>query len=277
MKRLFIQLITSIVRSAFLVAVLLVPVCHSLASETFSPQEVAERVNQDRVAAGLPALRLDQTLSVAAEAKAQDMATKEYFAHTAPDGTTPWYFFEKAGYSYRYAGENLAIHFTDVEDEESAWMASEKHRENILSPKYVETGIAVAEIPWKGKTTLLTVELFGTRFGETVADTSPWKSLDGVSPTVSGVSASRERSVSAGQRVTKLSLAGHNVMPVALSQAEDTSVVASFPSLFGISMRTLVIATLICIGCLEVIAASIVFRLLLRRDRLNVSHNATPM
>ncbi len=193
MKHICLQLATGFTKGVALATLLFVPMRAFAESGVFSPQEVANRVNQDRVVAGLPPLRLDATLSEAAAAKVEDMATKEYFSHTSPDGTTPWYFFEKAGYAYRYAGENLAIHFTSVESEESAWMASEKHRENILSPKYVETGSAVAEIPWNGKTTILTVELFGTRFGEAIADTSPWKNISSDSPVVSGVNASSDQ------------------------------------------------------------------------------------
>lgn len=269
------QFVTFCTRKALFALVFFVPTHIALAG-TFSSQDVADWVNQDRLSVGLPALRIDPVLSQAAEAKVMDMVSKEYFAHTAPDGTTPWSFFEKAGYAYRYAGENLAIHFTDAKDEEFAWMASEKHRENILSPKYVETGIAVAEIPWKGKTTVLTVELFGTRFGESVADTAPWKSLSvdaPVAPMVSGVSSAHEQANRASE--------GRDV-PDASAETQGAKVGASsvFLSVFllpDISIHTLVVATLMCIGCLEGIAAAIVLRLFLHRPRLSSSRNITPM
>lgn len=132
------------------------------------PSEVVSLTNDDRLAVGLVPLRWDETLARAAEAKADDMAEKKYFAHTSPEGKTPWFFFEKSEYQYRFAGENLAIHFTDAKEEELAWMKSEKHRENILSPKYVDIGVAVRELQWEGKTTLIVVQLFGARHGETL-------------------------------------------------------------------------------------------------------------
>ena len=61
--------------------------------------------------------------------KAQDMATLGYFAHVSPDGKTPWYWIEKVGYDYQYAGENLAINFSDSKDVTNAWMASPLHKE----------------------------------------------------------------------------------------------------------------------------------------------------
>ena len=280
MKHICLQFATCFTKVVALAMLLFVPMQAFAESGTFSSQEVADQVNQDRVAAGLSPLRLDETLSEAAAAKAKDMATKEYFSHTSPEGTTPWYFFEKAGYTYRYAGENLAIHFTNVESEESAWMASEKHRENILSPKYVETGIAVAEIPWNGKTTILTVELFGTRFGESIADTSPWKNISNDSPVVSGAVASREQT----EAMNHPSHVDISAAPLA-SRTETTSLprddyfLTAFPTflLSETVVRTIGMIALGLIGCLEIVAAGIVYRLLLHRVHLNSSRNATPM
>lgn len=272
-----------LMRSFFLAALLMVPF-EIQASSSFSSQEVVEYMNRDRVAVGLPALRLDSALSEAAVAKAHDMATKEYFAHTSPDGTTPWYFFEKAGYAYRYAGENLAIHFSDAKDEEAAWMASEKHRENILSPKYVETGIAAVEIPWNGKTTMLTVELFGTRFGESITDTSPWKPVVSGASVVSGVSTLREgnRSDSASRADgSNASLETQPILSQPLSQfshQEGTSLVSiSLPLMPEVSANTVVAGVLGFIGCLEIIAAIIVSRMFLRKNFFCSSHNTMPM
>lgn len=272
-----------LINSFFAVLLLVVPFGIQ-ASSSFSSQEVVGYMNRDRVAAGLPALRLDAALSEAAAAKAHDMATKEYFAHTSPDGTTPWYFFERAGYVYRYAGENLAIHFSDAKDEETAWMASEKHRENILSPKYVETGIAVVEIPWNGKTTMLTVELFGTRFGESIADTSPWKPVVSGAPVVSGVSTLHEGNRSDSASRADNSNASSETQPALsqhLSQSSYqegiSSVSISLPLMSDVSVSTVVAGMLGLIGCLEIIAAIIVSRMFLRKNFLCSSHNTTPM
>ena len=91
------------------------------------------------------------------------MLNKGYWAHFAPDGTSPWSFFTKFGYKYKYAGENLARDFSNPGSVVNAWMASSSHRENLLSPKYKEIGIAVVEGKLNGVDTTLVVQLFGTR------------------------------------------------------------------------------------------------------------------
>lgn len=132
-------------------------------ASAITPEKVLELVNTDRVSIGLPALTVNEQLTQAAQAKVKDMAEKNYFAHTSPDGKTPWNFIDEAGYSYHYAGENLAIRFTNTEDEHAAWMASPTHRANILSNKYLETGIAVWMTEQNGQKVLIVVEEFGTK------------------------------------------------------------------------------------------------------------------
>lgn len=139
---------------------------HVVMAEGILPSDVLSRMNQDREASGLPGLLLSNTLSRAAEMRLEDMETNEYFAHVSPSGVLPWASFESVKYRYRYAGENLAIHFLDADAEETAWMASEEHRDNILNARYRDVGIAVREISWKGGRTVLAVVLFGTRVGD---------------------------------------------------------------------------------------------------------------
>ena len=135
------------------------------ADSPITPEKVLALVNADRVSIGLPALTVNEQLTAAAEAKARDMADKDYFAHTSPEGKTPWNFIDAAGYSYHYAGENLAIRFTNAEEEHKAWLASPTHRANILSNRYLETGIAVWLTEQEGKKSLIVVEEFGTKPG----------------------------------------------------------------------------------------------------------------
>lgn len=130
------------------------------------PSEVIALTNQKRVEVGLGSLEVDDVLTRAARAKGEDMLAQNYWAHVAPDGTQPWKFFIDAGYKYRFAGENLARDFSDPQSAVEAWMASPSHRENMLSSKYKETGIAVVEGDLNGVETTLIVQLFGTQFEE---------------------------------------------------------------------------------------------------------------
>lgn len=130
-----------------------------------SPERIVELTNKERAATGAPILRIDSSLTQAALGKASDMLTKGYWAHVAPDGTEPWYFFTNAGYQYRYAGENLARDFSNPDAVISAWMASPTHRDNLLAPRYDDIGVAVVQGDLKGVKTTLVVQLLGKKLG----------------------------------------------------------------------------------------------------------------
>lgn len=127
------------------------------------PQAILEYTNQARREAGVSPLHFDDKLNEAAMAKASHMFAYNYWAHVAPDGTKPWYFFIQAGYKYRFAGENLARDFSNSKDVVDAWLNSPTHRENLLSPRYEDIGIGVVKGELNGVTTTLVVQLFGTK------------------------------------------------------------------------------------------------------------------
>jgi uncharacterized protein YkwD len=127
-----------------------------------SPSEVIRLTNIQRQANGLSAVTENATLDSAALAKGNDMLAKGYWAHFAPDGTSPWSFFLKFGYKYKYAGENLARDFSDASSAVTAWMNSPSHKENILNPNYREIGIGVVEGSLAGVDTTIIVQFFGT-------------------------------------------------------------------------------------------------------------------
>ena len=127
------------------------------------PDAIIALTNEKRSEAGLTTLQLNGSLSQAAKAKGEHMLANEYWAHTAPDGTEPWSFFVGVGYKYRYAGENLARDFSDPNSAVEAWMASPSHRDNLLSSKYKEIGVAVVEGDLEGVDTTIIVQFFGTQ------------------------------------------------------------------------------------------------------------------
>lgn len=117
--------------------------------------------NKDRALQNVSELKVSPLLEIAAQMKANDMASKSYFAHNTPDGKTPWYWLEQAGYKYLYAGENLAVNFVESEDIQKAWMASPRHRSNIINPKFTEIGIATSTGIYKGREAVFVVQMFG--------------------------------------------------------------------------------------------------------------------
>jgi len=123
---------------------------------------LVDLANGDRATQHLGTLTINERLVAAAQAKANDMAAKSYFAHVSPEGVNPWHWFTQAGYKFEYAGENLAVDFNDSADVNSAWMNSPTHRQNILDPHFTEIGIAIAQGMYQGRPTTFVVQEFGS-------------------------------------------------------------------------------------------------------------------
>jgi uncharacterized protein YkwD len=138
----------------------------SSASQTVASDITAENIigltNASRVGTGESVLTANAKLSLAAEAKADDMLVKNYFSHTSPEGVTPWKWIDRESYDYSYAGENLAMDFQSAEKMEDAWMKSPTHRANILNEKYKDIGVAVKSGSINGSETILAVVMFGS-------------------------------------------------------------------------------------------------------------------
>ena len=104
-------------------------------------QKVVDLTNQERAKNGLSALKVDLSLSKMARDKSQDMSTNHYFSHTSPTYGSPFEMMKKYGITYRYAGENIAMGQRTPEEVVTAWMNSEGHRKNILSPNFTSIGV----------------------------------------------------------------------------------------------------------------------------------------
>lgn len=127
------------------------------------PSELAGIGNRDRLAFGMHKLQVDPRLMRAAQEKARDMAERGYFSHQDPNGTEPWHWLIDSGYEYAYAGENLAFRFEDSEEVQKAWLASESHRANLLSPHYQDIGIGVATGTVNGQSGTFVVQFFASK------------------------------------------------------------------------------------------------------------------
>lgn len=122
---------------------------------------LVDYANKDRDAQNYSHLAINPILVKAAQMKADDMAQKGYFAHTSPEGKTPWYWFRQAGYDFSYAGENLAVNFNESVEVNDAWMNSPGHKANIMNDKFTEIGIATQQGMYQGRPTVFVVQLFG--------------------------------------------------------------------------------------------------------------------
>ncbi len=103
--------------------------------------------NSARSQNGVGGLNLNDKLDAAAQAKANDMASRNYWSHNTPEGSPPWVFVSNQGYSYQKLGENLAAGFSDEQSTINGWMASQPHRENLLDPAFVDVGFGFANNP----------------------------------------------------------------------------------------------------------------------------------
>ncbi len=146
--------------------------------------DLLKYTNDRRAAANEPTLKLNDELSRAAAAKAADMFANQYWAHTSPAGRDPWSFISDAGYTYLFAGENLARDFGDSRSVVNAWMNSPSHKENLLNSRYQDVGFAVVNGKYNDYETTLVVQMFGAKSVATPTVESPEKALPVVSKPV---------------------------------------------------------------------------------------------
>ncbi|MCX8016118.1 MAG: CAP domain-containing protein [Patescibacteria group bacterium] len=144
----------------FLLAYYLIPSSDFLAS--LISTSIVQYTNQYRLTSNAPQLVINPLLNEAARLKAEDMAQRGYFSHNSPDNITPWEWLKKVGYDYLYAGENLALNFTDSQEVVEAWLNSESHRQNLLNPNFKEIGIGIAKGTYKNQPAIFIVQFFGT-------------------------------------------------------------------------------------------------------------------
>lgn len=142
------------------VGVFLLPKTAVFASE-ITTSKLIELTNQERINDNLPPLSINSKLEEAAVNKANSLITNQYFSHTSPDGKNFSEWIKEVNYEYVYAGENLAMDFITAEGVVKAWMNSESHKKNILSPLYDETAIAITSGIFNGQPTTIITQLFG--------------------------------------------------------------------------------------------------------------------
>jgi uncharacterized protein YkwD len=117
------------------------------ATTNMSAASLLQDTNRERARGNEDSLKLSSKLSAAAQAKANDMVTQNYWSHTSPTGNTPWRFINKSGYEYYTAGENLAYGFNNSEATVSGWMNSREHRANLLNADFTEVGFGIVPAP----------------------------------------------------------------------------------------------------------------------------------
>lgn len=112
--------------------------------------EILGLVNQERARAGQQPLKFSPRLAVIARGHSYDMAIRHYLAHNSPDGVAPAERISGVGIGYRAVGENIYMEeYADSADlprrAMNGWLKSPAHHANIISGKFTETGVGIAQ------------------------------------------------------------------------------------------------------------------------------------
>ena len=111
-------------------------------------QSLLDAHNQERDANGLPKLRLNLQLFLAAQQHAQWMSDAKTMSHTGANGSDPGARISAEGYHAQAWGENIAEGYQSVAAVMDGWMLSRGHRHNILSLNYIEVGFGMVNYYW---------------------------------------------------------------------------------------------------------------------------------
>lgn len=84
---------------------------------------------------------MNPQLRCSARLHSLDMYERNFFDHTAPDGSDPGDRMAAAGYSGSTWGENIAMGQTSPAQVVDGWMNSDGHCANIMRSQYTEIGI----------------------------------------------------------------------------------------------------------------------------------------
>jgi uncharacterized protein YkwD len=109
--------------------------------------ETERAIQQYRLQKGLPELTRSPALDELARDHSRDMAARGYTAHRSPDGEDAVDRATRHGVAFLKIGENIARTRgarDPVRQAVDGWIHSPSHRQVLLDPDYLETGVGVA-------------------------------------------------------------------------------------------------------------------------------------
>ena len=106
-------------------------------------------INAIRAEHGMPPLIPDPALLEVARIRSRDMASKQYFSHSPPDGCNYACLLDARGVPYSWAGENIAWNTADWAQTGAMavqlWRNSAPHMQNILNCHFERFATGVAK------------------------------------------------------------------------------------------------------------------------------------
>lgn len=120
------------------------------APEVLDPQidSFAQLVNRHRLEQGCGPLLWNADVAEVAQTHSEDMVTRDFFAHTNPDGASPFDRLTDAGIAYSLGAENIAFGYPDAVSVLRGWLDSPGHRANIENCGLEEHGVGLVGTYW---------------------------------------------------------------------------------------------------------------------------------
>jgi uncharacterized protein YkwD len=116
----------------------------SLPTAVTNQQRMAYYVNNYRTTRGIPALRYNSALQLAAQRHANDMARMNRLTHTGSNGSNAGQRITAAGFRWSTWAENIAVGYTTPWSAFVGWINSPPHRVNIVSRTMTHMGVGIA-------------------------------------------------------------------------------------------------------------------------------------
>lgn len=112
----------------------------SALSEAYERQ-VFDLTNAFRAKNGIDPLQWDERIASIARKHSKDMRERDYFAHTNPDGSSPFDRIAADGIVYSVAAENIASGYRNALAVHHGWLNSAGHRRNMLNDALQRLGV----------------------------------------------------------------------------------------------------------------------------------------
>lgn len=132
-----------------------------LGAETIDPSDIVTYINNERMKRGAPPLRINKTLALAAQKRADVILKYQNFSHQDPyehiqlDTVLPM-----MKYPFRYASENIGMGDNSASAFVNGFMSSPSHKANLLNPQLEETGVAIVTGAYQQYYVNIAVQLF---------------------------------------------------------------------------------------------------------------------
>jgi uncharacterized protein YkwD len=104
-----------------------------------------EEINYHRALFKNKALKMNDSLNLAAQQHSEDMANRNYFSHINPDSLDPGDRVEKHHYMFSICKENISFNILTIKEIIDAYYRSKTgHKDIIIDPRMREVGFGLA-------------------------------------------------------------------------------------------------------------------------------------